>query len=130
MMIAALLIQAVGLVIPVISQNLVLNLLTGALYGNTMMGLTALFMNYGALLSPKSSTGVLSALTTSYAVGTIVAPLYCAKLFNIYKAYDHALILTALFVVIAALLLLFAILSIGKNGKIPGAENLDRQPRQ
>ncbi|MDA3043915.1 MULTISPECIES: YbfB/YjiJ family MFS transporter [unclassified Campylobacter] len=103
MMIVSLLLQILGILIPVFSQNLILNLLSGAIYGNTMMGLTALFMSYGASLAPKSSAPIMSALTAAYAIGTIIAPLYCAKIFNIYQSYDRALVLTAIFVGLSAL---------------------------
>ena len=105
--IAALLLQTVGILIPVVSDNLILNLSSGAIYGNTMMGLTALFMNYGARIAPKSSTATMGALTAAYSIGTIIAPLYCAKLFSLYQSYNPALLLTAFFVMISAVLVIW-----------------------
>lgn len=106
--IIALLLQAVGVLIPVFSTNVYLNLLSGVLYGGTFIGLVALFMNLGGQLSKGNPVVLMGALTTSYGIGQVIAPLYSVYFIEKYGSYDYALILTAIIVVGGAILLLMA----------------------
>lgn len=107
-MIVAMLIQIVGILIPTLSSNITLNVLCGILYGGTFVGLVALFMNYGGQLAGKSPVFIMGAMTSAYAVGQILAPLYCVAFIEKYNNYNMALYLTALIVFIGVLLLIFA----------------------
>ena len=106
--IIALLLQAVGILIPVLSSNVYLNLLSGVLYGGTFIGLVALFMNLGGQLSKGNPVVLMGAMTSSYGIGQVIAPLYSIYFIEKYGNYDYALILTALIVVAGAILLLLA----------------------
>jgi len=106
--IIALLLQAVGILIPVFSTNIYLNLLSGVLYGGTFIGLVALFMNLGGQLSKGNPVVLMGALTTSYGIGQVIAPLYSVYFIEKYGNYDYSLILTAIIVVGGAILLLLA----------------------
>lgn len=96
--ILAFFLQIIGILIPTLSSNIFLNLLSGALYGGTFIGLVALFMNLGGEISKSNPLTLMGALTTSYGLGQIIAPLYSVKLFEIYKNYNYTLYLTALIV--------------------------------
>jgi len=104
--VALLFLQSAGILLPVISQNFALNALSGAIYGWTMMGLTALFMSYGAQLFPSHSSAIMGKMTAAYSAGTIIAPLYCAHFFALTGTYDASLLLTALLVGIAGVILI------------------------
>jgi predicted MFS family arabinose efflux permease len=106
--IIALLLQAVGILIPAFSTNFYLNLLSGVLYGGTFIGLVALFMNLGGQLSKGNPVVLMGAMTSSYGIGQVIAPLYSIYFIEKYGNYDYALILTALIVVAGAILLLLA----------------------
>lgn len=106
--IIALLVQMVGILIPAITGNIYLNLLSGVLYGGTFIGLVALFMNLGGVLSKGNPVVLMGALTTSYGIGQVVAPLYSIYFIQKFGSYDYALYLTAFFVFGGALLLFFA----------------------
>ena len=106
--IIALLVQAVGILIPVFSTNMYLNLLSGVLYGGTFIGLVALFMNLGGQLSKGNPVVLMGALTTSYGIGQVIAPLYSVYFIEKYGNYDYSLILTAIIVIGGAILLLLA----------------------
>ena len=106
--IIALLVQAVGILIPVFSTNMYLNLLSGVLYGGTFIGLVALFMNLGGQLSKGNPVVLMGALTTSYGIGQVIAPLYSVYFIEKYGNYDYSLILTAIIVIGGAILLLMA----------------------
>ncbi|NOR57967.1 MAG: YbfB/YjiJ family MFS transporter, partial [Sulfurimonas sp.] len=52
--IVAMALQVVGILIPAFTTNIYLNLLSGALYGSTFIGLVALFMHLGGKLAGKN----------------------------------------------------------------------------
>jgi predicted MFS family arabinose efflux permease len=106
--ILAMLIQVIAILIPSFSNNIYLNLLSGALYGGTFVGLVALFMNLGGQISKKNPVVLMGAFTALYGLGQVVAPLYSIKLIDIFGNYDTTLYLTAFIVVVGVLLLLIA----------------------
>ncbi|MFY9089311.1 YbfB/YjiJ family MFS transporter [Arcobacter aquimarinus] len=106
--IIALLIQMVGILIPTFTNNIYLNLLSGIFYGGTFVGLVALFMNLGGQLAKHNPVVLMGALTTSYGIGQVIAPLYSVYLIEKYGNYDYALYLTAFIVFGGVLLLLIA----------------------
>lgn len=106
--IIALLIQMIGILIPTFTNNIYLNLLSGVFYGGTFIGLVALFMNLGGQLAKNNPVVLMGALTTSYGVGQVIAPLYSVYLIERFGNYDYALYLTAFIVFGGVFLLLFA----------------------
>ena len=106
--IVAMLVQVIAILIPAFSINIYLNLLAGALYGGTFVGLVALFMNLGGQISKKNPVVLMGAFTALYGLGQVVAPLYSVKLIDMFGNYDTTLYLTAFIVVVGVLLLLVA----------------------
>ena len=106
--IIALLIQMIGILIPTISSNIYMNLLSGILFGGTFVGLVGMFMNLGGKLAGSNPVILMGAVTTSYGIGQVVAPLYSVYFIEKYGNYDYALYLTALIVFGGVLLLLFS----------------------
>lgn len=104
----ALLIQIIGILIPSITNNMYLNLFSGILYGVTFIGLVALFMNLGGKLSSKNPVVLMGTITSAYGIEMIIAPLYCVALYEKYYSYTYSLYLTALIVLVGALLLIYA----------------------
>ncbi|MFY9074322.1 YbfB/YjiJ family MFS transporter [Malaciobacter mytili] len=106
--IVAMIIQLIGILIPTISSNIYLNLISGVLYGGTFVGLVALFMNLGGKLSKGNPVVLMGALTTSYGIGQVIAPLYSVVLIEHFGNYNYALYLTAFMVFIGIVLLFIA----------------------
>lgn len=106
--ILAMVLQVVGILIPTFSNDIYLNLLSGALYGSSSIALVALFMTLGGQIAPKNPVVLMGALTTFYGVGQVFAPLYSVKLIAIYGNYDTTLYVTATIVVIGILFLGYA----------------------
>lgn len=106
--IIALLLQTVGILIPALTNNIYLNLFSGVLYGGTFIGLVALFMNLGGQLSKGNPVILMGALTTSYGIGQVIAPLYSVYFIEKYGNYDYALFLTAFIVLGGVVLLLIS----------------------
>jgi len=106
--IIALLIQMVGILIPTFSTNIYMNLLSGVLFGGTFVGLVGLFMNLGGKLAGSNPVILMGAVTTSYGLGQVIAPLYSVYFIEKFGNYDYALYLTAVIVLGGVLLLLFS----------------------
>ncbi len=106
--ILAMTLQIIGILIPAFSNNIYLNLLSGALYGSTFIGLVALFMNLGGQLAGKNPVVLMGAMTAAYGVGQVSAPLYSVVLIKYFGNYNTALYVTAFIVFIGILLLLYA----------------------
>lgn len=87
--------QIVGILIPTFTNNIYMNLLSGALYGSTFIAHVALFMHLGGKLAGKNPVIFMGAMTAAYGVGQVSAPLYSVALFEKYGDYNTSLYVTA-----------------------------------
>lgn len=106
--IIAMALQIVGILIPAFSTNLILNLLSGALYGSTFIGLVALFLNLGGQLAGKNPVVLMGAMTAAYGIGQVGAPLYSVALINYFGNYNTTLYVTSFIVFVGIVFLLAA----------------------
>jgi len=106
--IVAMALQIVGILIPAFTTDLTLNLISGALYGSTFIGLVALFLNLGGQLAGKNPVVLMGAMTAAYGIGQVGAPLYSVALVDYFGNYNTTLYLTAFIVFIGILFLLYA----------------------
>ena len=106
--IIAMALQIVGILIPAFSVNIILNLLSGALYGSTFIGLVALFLNLGGQLAGKNPVVLMGAMTAAYGIGQVGAPLYSVALIDHFGDYNATLYVTASIVFVGIVLLLYA----------------------
>lgn len=104
----AMALQVVGILIPAFSTDMYLNLLSGALYGSTFIGLVALFMHLGGKLAGNNPVVLMGAMTAAYGIGQVGAPLYSVALIERFGNYDTTLYLTAFIVFIGIVFLFFA----------------------
>jgi MFS family permease len=116
MMMLAMALQVVGILIPIFSNSIILNLISGMLFGATFIGLVALFMNFAGQLAGKNPVFIMGVITAAYGVGQVVAPLYCVALIEQFGNYNAALYLTAFIVVIGIILLQYAKTRLLTNG--------------
>jgi predicted MFS family arabinose efflux permease len=106
--IIALFVQMIGILIPTFTTNVYMNLLSGVLYGGTFVGLVGLFMNLSGKLAGSNPVILMGAVTTSYGIGQVIAPLYSVYFIEKYGSYDYSLYLTAFIVFLGIILLFFA----------------------
>jgi len=104
----AMALQVIGNLIPALSNNMLLNLLSGALYRSTFIGLVALFMNLGGQLAGKNLVVLMGSMTAAYGIGQVSAPLYSVALIEYFGNYNSTLYVTASIVFIGILFLLYA----------------------
>lgn len=107
-MIVAMFLQIIGILIPTLTNNIFINLISGLLFGATFIGLVALFMNFGGQLSKNNPVFIMGSITSAYGIGQIIAPLYSVALINKFNNYDNALYLTAIIVACGILILAYA----------------------
>ena len=108
MIIIAFILQIIGILIPTMTNNMSLNILSGALYGSTFIGHVALFMHHGGNLSAKNPVVFMGAMTAAYGIGQVTAPLYSVALFERFGNYDMTLYVTAFIVSFGIVFLLWA----------------------
>ncbi|MBU0655766.1 MAG: YbfB/YjiJ family MFS transporter [Gammaproteobacteria bacterium] len=73
-LIAAYLVQAVGIVLPVISTSQVASILGALLFGGTFMGIVSMVLMYGGRLGGSRPTRLMGLLTACFGVAQIVGP--------------------------------------------------------
>ncbi|MDF1878487.1 YbfB/YjiJ family MFS transporter [Sulfurimonas sp. SAG-AH-194-C20] len=103
----ALSLQVIGILLPTLSSNIYINLLSAALYGSTFIGLVALFMNLAGQISKHNPVILMGSMTAAYGIGQVVAPLYSVALVAKYGDFHTTLYLTAFIVFIGVVLMLF-----------------------
>ncbi|MCT9077753.1 YbfB/YjiJ family MFS transporter [Streptomyces fulvoviolaceus] len=97
LLLAALLVQAVGIALPALVGGVATALVSAVLFGATFLGISTLALATGAQLRfPRS----VALLTAGYSVGQIIGPLVVAPLLR--HGYQQALLLAALVVLAAA----------------------------
>ncbi|EIF51611.1 YbfB/YjiJ family MFS transporter [Sulfurovum sp. AR] len=106
--IIAMALQIIGILIPAWSTNIILNLLSGALYGSTFIGLVALFLNLGGQLAGKNPVVLMGSMTAAYGIGQVGAPLYSVALINHFGNYNSTLYVTAFIVFLGIVFLAYA----------------------
>ena len=106
--IIAMALQVIGILIPTFTTNIYWNLLSGALYGSTFIGLVALFMHLGGKLAGKNPVVLMGAMTAAYGVGQVGAPLYSVSLVAYFGNYNATLYVTAAIVSLGVVFLLYA----------------------
>jgi hypothetical protein len=97
LLLAALLLQAVGIALPAVVGGAAAAVISAALFGATFLGIATIALAAGAQLQfPRS----VALLTTGYSVGQILGPLAVTPLLR--HGYHLAFLLAALVVLAAA----------------------------
>lgn len=98
--------QALGIVLPVISRNWLAINLGAVLFGGTFMGITALSLYVGKIMRPNKSQAVIGLLTAVYGVGQILGPLVSGVISTHTGTFTSALTLSSVTVTLGGLLLM------------------------
>jgi predicted MFS family arabinose efflux permease len=98
--------QALGIMLPVISKNWLAINCGAILFGGTFMGITALSLYIGKTMRTNNSQAVIGLLTAVYGVGQILGPLVSGILSTHTGTFTLALILSSATVALGGLLLM------------------------
>ena len=101
---AACLIESAGVALGVLAGDVRLLLLATGLFGGTFMGLTALGLITGRLLSAGNPRRALALMTASFGAGQTIGPLVAGLLFDLWGSYLLPSLLAAAALAAAAVL--------------------------
>ncbi|WP_180954514.1 YbfB/YjiJ family MFS transporter [Bacillus sp. V5-8f] len=101
----AFIVQALGVVLPVMVQLPFFVLLGAFLFGATFMGITTMATSYARSMLPSGSNRVIGVLTVVYGLGQIIAPAGAGYLFHETGSYHAAFVLASGTLLLAVLLL-------------------------
>lgn len=101
-----LMIQAIGIVLPAISDSSTSFYMSAILFGATFMGVTTLATAYARNKNPLGSARVIAIMTTVYALGQMIGPSIAGVLTAATESYSWALLCAAILVFIGSLFLL------------------------
>jgi predicted MFS family arabinose efflux permease len=103
-LIAAHLVQAAGIVLPVFSGSLWVALVAAVFFGGTFMGITAVIVGFGGRVS-RHPARMIGLLTAAFGLGQMIGPVIAGWLAERQGGFDGSLLLAAGAVVLGAGLL-------------------------
>ncbi|SFS63118.1 YbfB/YjiJ family MFS transporter [Paenibacillus sp. BC26] len=108
----AMLLQSIGIALPVLLSSISAIYIGAILFGATFMGITTLFVSYAKELYPQNNRKIIGLLTASFGLGQMIGPLVAGLLISGHGNYLVALLGAAVIVWIGALSLPLGIGSI------------------
>lgn len=97
--------QSIGIALPVLVLSPVTLLLGAVLFGATFMGITTLAIGYAKDVYPLNNRKIIGLLTSFYGLGQMIGPVIAGFLISLQGSYDAALIGAALIVLLGAVIL-------------------------
>ncbi len=108
-LIAAHVLQAIGIVLPAISGAPAAAMIAAVLFGVTFVGITAIAVSLAAAIAPRNTARVIGLVTVAFGIGQILGPLAAGWLAAATGSFNLALIGAALVVALGALPLLLGL---------------------
>ncbi|WP_372983181.1 YbfB/YjiJ family MFS transporter, partial [Marinobacter sediminum] len=107
-MISACLLQAVGILLPIIEPNLVLTMLGAILFGGTFVGIVCLVLTMAGRFYPSRPAKFMGKMTIFYGIAQIIAPAITGLLREYNGDYAAGLYTAAAAMMVASVVLLMA----------------------
>lgn len=104
-LIMAYLIQAVGIILPVLSDSIVLALVGALLFGSTFMGIVSMVLVYGGRLGGSKPTQLMGILTACFGVAQILGPAFAGWMAEQQGNFNLSLIAGCAFTLLGGLLM-------------------------
>ena len=105
-LIIAFVLQIIGIVIPIISSNLLLTMLSAVLFGGTFIGIVSLVLTMAGRYYPTRPAKMMGKMTISYGIAQISAPAITGLIADFSGSYDNGLYLAAIMMLIGTLLMI------------------------
>lgn len=97
-LLVAMIVQALGILLPAIAENTVTFYISAMLFGGTFMGITTVATTLARQIVPVNSHKILGLLTAGYALGQMVGPSIAGVIANFTNSYQLALVGAAIVV--------------------------------
>ncbi|MFZ1389168.1 MAG: YbfB/YjiJ family MFS transporter [Thiolinea sp.] len=104
-LIAAYVVQAVGIILPVLSDSIAAALLGALLFGSTFMGIVSMVLVYGGRLGGSKPTQLMGILTACFGVAQIIGPAFAGWMAEQQGNFNLSLILGCLFTLLGGALM-------------------------
>lgn len=98
--------QVISVILPVLTTDVSLNVISGILYGNTFVGIVSLALSLVGRSFPNNPAKAMAKLTLSYGLAQIIAPAMSGYIANATGSYNGALEITAVVLAIGVVLLM------------------------
>lgn len=115
-LLAAYILQAVGIILPIINDSLVSVLLSALLFGGSFIACVSLVLTMAGKFYPSNPAKFMSTMTLAYGAAQIIAPALTGYLVNALGSYNIGLYLSAAVVIIGTFFL-YVLLIIENNEK-------------
>ena len=107
-----LIIQSIGVALPVFSQTLSSYLCSALLVGGTFMGFVTIAKSIALQISHEARGNFMAIMTTSFGIGQIAGPLVANETYDVGKSFSLSLLMASMALIIAA------VISVKANRKI------------
>ncbi len=115
-LLAAYIIQAVGIILPALSNSLPMVLLSALLFGGTFIACVSLVLTMAGKFYPSNPAKFMGKMTLAYGTAQIIAPVITGYLAEALGNYHIGLYLSAA-VMMVGVLFLFGLLNIERNAQ-------------
>lgn len=102
----SMLLQAIGIVLPVLATNSMTLYASAFIFGATFMGITTVCTTLARKLAPVNSHQMIGYLTAGYALGQMIGPSIAGTLASYTNSYQYALVGASLVVMLGGLCLI------------------------
>lgn len=107
-LIAAYLVQSVGIILPVISHTTIAAIVGAVLFGGTVIGIVSMVLIYGGRMAGSRPTTIMGLLTACFGIAQVLAPAYAGWLAEHQGHFDTSLMLASAITVLGAVLMWFS----------------------
>lgn len=104
-LITAYLVQAVGIILPVLSDSVAVVLFGALLFGSTFMGIVSMVLVYGGRLGGSKPTQLMGILTACFGVAQIIGPAFAGWMAEQQGNFNLSLILGCAFTLLGGALM-------------------------
>lgn len=129
-LIIALILQAVGVILPVWLPNIFGVTLGSILFGGTFMGISMLALAAARMSRPFSSNRAIALMTGFFGIGQIIGPIGAGIVLEVAHSYSLSLLLATLVLVAAAIILLFGAVISSQKAAIENLNHARIHPDQ
>ncbi|MGP9544562.1 YbfB/YjiJ family MFS transporter [Psychrobacter sp. AOP7-B1-25] len=104
-LIAAYLLQIIGIILPAINDSLPMVIISALLFGGTFIACVSLVLTMAGKFFPSDPAKFMGTMTLSYGAAQIIAPVFTGYIVENYGSYDLGLYLSAAVVIIGTVFL-------------------------